>query len=116
MVSVLLRVHAAIGVKVTLIVQAPLGVIVAPVQVSALLARSLAFVPLIVTVEMVRLAVPVLVTVTVWGALGGANVLRAEREAGRRDTYHRHRRNLRHKRVKVAVVTRLQRVHGGKVG
>ena len=88
MVSVLLRVYAAIGVKVTLIVQAPLGVIVAPVQVSALLARSLAFVPPIVTVEMVRLAVPVLVTVTVWGALGGANVLRAEREAGRRETYH----------------------------
>ena len=38
---------------------------VAPVQVSALLAKSLAFVPPIVTVEMLRLAVPVLVFVTV---------------------------------------------------
>jgi hypothetical protein len=37
--------------------------------VSALLAKSPAFVPLIVTVEMVRLAVPVLVTVSAWAGL-----------------------------------------------
>ena len=57
------------GVKVTLMVQPPLGVSVAPVQVSALLAKSRAFVPPIVTVEMVRLAVPGLVTVSVRAAL-----------------------------------------------
>ena len=64
-----LRLPAADGVNVTLTVQVPLGVTVAPVQVSALLAKSLAFVPPIVTVEMVRLAVPVLVTVTLCAAL-----------------------------------------------
>ena len=64
-----LRLPIADGVNVTLTVQAPLGVTVAPVQVSALLAKSLAFVPPIVTVEMVRLAVPVLVTVSAWAAL-----------------------------------------------
>jgi hypothetical protein len=37
--------------------------------VSALLAKSLAFVPLIVTVEMVRLPVPVLVIVSAWAGL-----------------------------------------------
>jgi len=58
-----------VGAKVTEMVQAPLAAIVAPVQVSALLAKSLAFGPPIVTVEMVRLAVPVLVTVSVSGAL-----------------------------------------------
>jgi hypothetical protein len=46
-----------------------LGINVAPVQVSALLAKSLAFVPPIVTVKMVRLAVPVLVTLTLCAAL-----------------------------------------------
>jgi hypothetical protein len=56
-----LRLPVADGVNFTLIVQGLLGVTVAPVQVSALLAKSPAFVPLIVTVEMVRLAVPVLV-------------------------------------------------------
>jgi len=56
-------------VNVTLTVQVLLGVTVAPVQVSALVAKSLAFEPLIVTVEMVRLAVPVLVTVSVWAGL-----------------------------------------------
>jgi hypothetical protein len=64
-----LRLPIADGVNVTLTVQVLLGVTVGPVQVSALLAKSLAFVPPIVTVEKVRLAVPVLVTVTVCGAL-----------------------------------------------
>jgi len=64
-----LRVPAADGVNVTPTVQVLLGVTVAPVQVSALLAKSLAFVPPIVTVEMVRLAFPVLVTVTLCAAL-----------------------------------------------
>ena len=64
-----LRLPVADGVNVTLTVQVLVGVTVAPVQVSALLAKSLAFVPPIVTVEMVRLAVPVLVTVSVWAAL-----------------------------------------------
>ena len=64
-----LRLPVADGVNVTLTVQVPLGITVAPVQVSALLAKSLAFVPPIVTVEMVRLAVPVLVTVSAWAAL-----------------------------------------------
>src|ERR1035437_5593495 len=56
------------GLNVTLTVQVLLGVIVAPVQVSVS-RKSLGFVPPIVTVEMVRLAVPVLVTITVWGTL-----------------------------------------------
>jgi hypothetical protein len=64
-----LRLPVADGVNVTLTVQVPLGITVAPVQVSALLAKSLGFVPPSVTVEMVRLAVPVLVTVSAWGAL-----------------------------------------------
>jgi hypothetical protein len=50
-------------------VQVLLGVTVAPEQVSALLAKLLAFVPPIVTVEMLRLAVPLLVTVSAWAAL-----------------------------------------------
>ena len=64
-----LRIPIADGVNVTLTVQVPMGGTVAPVQVSALLAKSLAFVPPIVTAEMVRLAVPVLVTVSAWAAL-----------------------------------------------
>jgi hypothetical protein len=64
-----LRLPVADGVNVTLTVQALLGATGAPVQASALLAKSLAFVPPIVTVEIVRLAVPVLVTVSVWAAL-----------------------------------------------
>jgi hypothetical protein len=64
-----LRFPVADGVNVTLTVQALLGVTVAPEQVSALLAKLLAYVPPIATVEKVRLAVPVLVTVTVCGAL-----------------------------------------------
>jgi hypothetical protein len=64
-----LRFPVADGVNITLTVQVWLGVTVAPVQVSALLAKSPAFVPPIVAVEMVRLAVPVLVTVSAWAAL-----------------------------------------------
>jgi hypothetical protein len=69
-ISEALRLPTADGVNVTLTVQVPLGVTVAPVQVSALFAKSLALVPPIVTVEMVRLAVPMLVTVSAWAALG----------------------------------------------
>jgi hypothetical protein len=64
-----LRLPLADGVKVTLTVQVALGITVAPVQVSALLAKSLAFVPPIVTVEIVRLAEPLSVTVTALAAL-----------------------------------------------
>jgi len=65
MVSVPMRVLPAVGAKVTPTAQVPLGVTVAPVQVSALLAKSLAFAPPIVTLEIVRFAVPVLVTVSI---------------------------------------------------
>jgi hypothetical protein len=68
-VSVPLRAPVAAGVNVTLTVQVLLGVSVAPVQVSALLAKSLAFVPPSAAVETLRLIVPVLVTVSVWAAL-----------------------------------------------
>jgi hypothetical protein len=64
-----LRLPVADEVKVTPTVQVPLGITVAPAQVSALLAKSLEFVPLIPTVKMLRLAVPVLVTVTLCAAL-----------------------------------------------
>jgi hypothetical protein len=64
-----LRLPVENGVNLTLTAQVLLGVTVAPVQVSALLAKSLAFVPAMMTVEMVRLAVPVLVTVSAWAAL-----------------------------------------------
>jgi hypothetical protein len=71
--SVIVRLAAlvplAVGVKVTLTAQVALGITVAPVQVSALLAKSLAFAPPIVAVEMVKFAVPLLVTVTPWPAL-----------------------------------------------
>jgi hypothetical protein len=67
--SVAVRLPVAEGLKVTLTAQVPLGITVAPVQVSALLAKSLAFVPPIVTVEMLRLPVPVLVTVSAWAGL-----------------------------------------------
>jgi hypothetical protein len=67
--SVAVRLPVAEGVNVTLTVQVLLSVTVAPVQVSALLAKSLGFAPPIVTVEIVRLAVPVLVTVSAWAAL-----------------------------------------------
>jgi hypothetical protein len=64
-----LRLPVAEGVKVTLTVQVLLGVTVAFVQVSALLVKSPAFLPPIVTVEMIRLAAPVLVTVSTRVAL-----------------------------------------------
>jgi len=60
-----LRLPVAEGVNVTLTVQVPLGTTVAPEQVSALLAKSLAFVPTIVVVEMIRIPGPGLVIVTV---------------------------------------------------
>jgi len=60
-----LRLPLPVGVSVTPTVQVPLGVTVAPVHVSARLAKSLAFVPPIVTVETVRLARPVLVSIAV---------------------------------------------------
>lgn len=59
----------AAGVNVTLTAQVVVGVRVAPVHVSALLAKSLGFKPPSVTVEMARLTAPVLVTVSVMGAL-----------------------------------------------
>jgi hypothetical protein len=61
-VSEALRSPFAVGVNVTLTVQEPLAESVAPLQVSALVAKSLAFVPPKLTVEMVTLAAPVLVT------------------------------------------------------
>jgi hypothetical protein len=67
--SVAVRLPVAEGAKVTLTAQVPLGITEATEQVSALLAKSLAFVPPTVTVEMVRLAVPVLVTVSAWAGL-----------------------------------------------
>jgi hypothetical protein len=57
-----LRVPVAEGVKVTLTAQVALASKVAPEQVSSLLAKSLAFVPPIVTVEKMRAVVPLLVT------------------------------------------------------
>jgi hypothetical protein len=57
------------GVNVTPTVQVALLANVWPEQLSAVLAKLLAFVPLIVSVDMTRLPVPVLVMVTVWAAL-----------------------------------------------
>jgi len=62
-------VPVADGVNVTLTVQVLVGVNVAPVQVSALLAKSASLAPLSVTPVMGRLVVPLLVTVSVCGAL-----------------------------------------------
>jgi hypothetical protein len=59
----------AVGLKVTLSAQLPLGITVAPVQVSALLAKSPAFVPVSPTLAIVRFPLPLLVTVSVWAAL-----------------------------------------------
>jgi hypothetical protein len=67
--SVAVRLPGADGVKVTLTVQLLLGVTVAPEHASALLEKSPAFVPVIVTVDMVRLALPLLVKVTMLAAL-----------------------------------------------
>lgn len=54
-----------LGVKVTLTVQVAFGATDALLQVSALMAKSAAFVPLTATAVNVRFALPVLVTVTV---------------------------------------------------
>jgi hypothetical protein len=59
----------AVGVKVTVMVQVPLGATLAPVQVSPVLAKSPGFVPVRLTPEMVSVPVPVLVTVSVSGEL-----------------------------------------------
>jgi hypothetical protein len=64
-----LRVPMAAGVKVTLTPQLLPGVTFAPVQESALLVKSPAFEPPSATVEMERVAVPVLVTVRLKGPL-----------------------------------------------
>jgi hypothetical protein len=64
-----LRFPVAVGLNVTLTVQVLLGKSGASVQVSELMPKSPAFVPSIATVEILRLAVPVLVTATLWGAL-----------------------------------------------
>src|ERR1019366_10059411 len=64
-----LRVPRAEGVNFTPIAQVPLGATAEPVQVSAVLAKSAAFAPASVTVEMFRFAVPLLVMVSVWTAL-----------------------------------------------
>jgi hypothetical protein len=69
-VRLALRTPLTAGVKVTLTEQVPLDATVAPEQVSLLIAKSLGFAPPIVTVEMVRFAVPLLVTVSVCAALG----------------------------------------------
>lgn len=64
-----LRLPVAEGVNVTLTVQVLPGVTVAPVQVSAPLVKSLAFVPPIATEVMWRLPVPLFVTVSVCAGL-----------------------------------------------
>jgi hypothetical protein len=64
-----LRFPVAEGENVTLTAQVAFGATVAPEHESALLAKSLAFVPLIATLNRVRLAVPVFVTVSIWAAL-----------------------------------------------
>lgn len=63
------RPPVAEGVKVILTVQVWLGAIVAPVQESAPLEKSPGSAPAIPTEVMVRLAAPLLVTVSVWAAL-----------------------------------------------
>jgi hypothetical protein len=64
-----LRLPIPTGVNFTLIVQVPLAAIVVPVQASAVGAKSLKLVPPIVTAEIVRAPVPLLVTISVWGGL-----------------------------------------------
>jgi len=64
-ISEALRLPAAEGVKVTSTVHVPLVLKLAPAQESAVMAKSPGSVPPIVTEEIVRLFVPVLVTVRV---------------------------------------------------
>jgi hypothetical protein len=70
--SVAVRLPIAAGVKVTLMAQVLPGATRAPVQVSTLLPKSPAFAPVSPTLVMVRLAVPLLVTVSVCAALVAA--------------------------------------------
>jgi hypothetical protein len=69
-VRLALRAPLTDGVKVTPTMQAPLEITVAPEQASLLIAKSLGFAPPIVTVETVRFAVALLVTVSVSTGLG----------------------------------------------
>lgn len=64
-----LRLPVADGVKATVTVHIPLGIMVAAVQESITLLKSLGFVPPMATVETVRLAVPVLLRVSASAAL-----------------------------------------------
>jgi len=63
-ISEALKFPSADGVNVTLTEQVLLGVTVAPEQVSAVVAKSPAFVPLTAAVEITRFAPPLLVKVT----------------------------------------------------
>lgn len=63
-ISEALRLPSADGVNVTLTEQVLLGVRVVPEQVSALMAKSLAFGPFNAAVEITRFAPPLLVKVT----------------------------------------------------
>lgn len=78
--SVSVRVSArwpvAVGVNVTLMVQVPWG-LMAALQV-LVLAKSPGLLPPATTEEMVRAAVPLLVTVTVWGALAAPWLMAAK--------------------------------------
>ena len=67
MVTLALRLPAALGVKVTLIVQVPLTANV--LEQVLVWAKSLAFVPLIAILLMFKAAVPVFVSVTVLAAV-----------------------------------------------
>ena len=69
-VRVALRPPLAVGVKVTPTEHVPPDATGTPEQVSLLIAKSLGFAPPIVTVETVRFAVPLLVTVSACAALG----------------------------------------------
>ena len=64
-----LRAPMALGVNVTLTVQVPVGITAAPEQVSALLAKSAALVPISVTLVIVKFAVPLLARVTACAGL-----------------------------------------------
>jgi hypothetical protein len=68
-ISEAVRIPVADGVNFTLTLQAPLAINLAPVQVSAVLAKSLEFAPLIVTDRMARGLAPVLVRLTLCAAL-----------------------------------------------
>ena len=67
--SVAVRPALAAGVKVTLMAQVLPGATVTPMQVSTLLPKSPAFAPISPTLVIARLAVPLLVTVSVCAAL-----------------------------------------------